>query len=355
MLRSLWNAIKALFGYRAIAKTALAIETEKRPDTKTYDKAIPISTGIVVPPIKQTIDEVSFPDTVSKYATLIYAYKKAWEFCLCGNHSQGDIWFSYVYDKASKIVEKQALGGGIERRSLGDNSINVRSCAKSYQEFISMSTRQRKLGVGRYIDAHVRYIVCQSVVDSAYSCLSRLYINMRKHAAMGAPMPLRKMVELGDKAQDKLLIAYLCGMASRMLSEDKWGKHRADGENTPIANRKPVSLTDAMDQTDDKQLEPFDIMANQETRESILKDIESILANKDQMVVMAWASRQANRRQGEHDKGRNEWWKEFGLPKNKAYDLTNIIQDEVFDRLEKYPDHVLGPVMKEAVDTIANG
>lgn len=180
-------------------------------------------------------------------------------------------------------------------------------------------------------------------------------MKVRSHASQGYPMPLRKMAELGAKAQDKLLIAYLCGTASRMLSEDKWAKHRADNDNTPAANRKPVSLTDTMDQTDDSQVEPIDIIIDQETRESILKDIESILANKDQMVVMAWASRQANRRQGEHDKGRNEWWKEFGLPKNKAYDLTNIIQDEVFDRLEKYPDHVLGPVMKEAVDTIANG
>jgi hypothetical protein len=178
---------------------------------------------------------------------------------------------------------------------------------------------------------------------------------MRERVATGQPMPLRKMVELGDKATDKALIGYLCGMASRMLSEDKWGKHRGDGETTPISQRKPVTLTDSMDQTDDSQAEPIDIIVEQETRAAIMSDIEAVLASKDQVMVSAWASRHANRRQGEHGKGRNEWWKEFGLGKNDAYDGTRIIQDEIKARLDDYPNHLLKEVVKEAVDTIANG
>jgi hypothetical protein len=357
MLRSFWNAISAIFSniFTRKSNTPKAVIAKDNRKDNGWDKAIPMSTGISVPQVQQTHYPVEIPETVSKYSTLIYAYKKAWECYKEGNMSQGDIWLTYLYERASKIVEKSALSGGIERRSLGDNSINVRSCAKSYAEFCNMSYRQRKLGVGRYIAAHNRYIVCQSVIDSAYSCLSRLYLKMRHHIAQGSPMPLRKLVELGEKAQDKTIIAYLCGVASRMLSEDKWFKHRGDGEDTPIAQRKPVTLTDSMDQTDPRQLEAHDIFVEQETRAAIMSDIEAVLASKDQVMVSAWASRHANRRQGEHGKGRNEWWKEFGLGKNDAYDGTRIIQDEIKARLEDYPNHLLKEVVKEAVDTIANG
>lgn len=357
MLRRFWNAITAIFSNifaRKGKKVQAEIEIDNRPDNN-WDQPIPMSTGITVPPVKQTFDPVVIPETVSKYATLIYAYLQGWSFTMQGNHSQANLWFDYIAIKCEKLLLKSALSGGIERRSLGDNSINHRSCAKSYQEFVSMSQRQRKLGVAKYVAAHKRYQVCQSVIDSTYSCISRLYMKVRDHASKGYPMPLRKMAELGAKAQDKLLLAYLCGVASRMLSEDKWGKHRADNDSTPVANRKPVTLTDTMDQTDDSQQEPVDIIIDQEVREAILRDIEMVLASKDQVAVEAWAARQSDRRQGEHGKGRNEWWKAFGMGKNKAYDITNPIQEHIFLKLEKYPDHILGPVLKEAVDTIANG
>ena len=364
MLLRFWNAIKVIFGYRTITKTVTVTEAETttvvdiKEDTRlpnNWNKAFPISTGIAVPAVKQTFESVSIPDTVSKYRQAVYAYAKAWEYCQSGNIEQAKIYYAIVWEVCFPRVSRSGETGGIERRALGVGGSASLTTASSYDSYCNASQRDRKLGLGVYIAAHKGAKFSQDVDAAVVGSFSRGWEKLRKNAINGYVCPSKQVRKLGEACQDRHLVAYFCGIAARMLREEIYGRHRADNENTPLSNRKPVALTDSMDAADVKQPEPIDIIIDAEISKAIMNDIEAVLASKDQKVVMAWADRQANRRQGEHGTTRNEWWKTYGLGKNKAYELTNIVQADLVQRLDGYPEHLLGAVLKEAVDTIANG
>jgi len=279
----------------------------------------------------------------------VYAYGKAWESANAGDMVAFWAWWAWVQFECFPSTLRSAESGGLERRSLGlGKPESYRRKGVDQKTFEAMSQRERKQGLGAYINAHRGYQAGQDPEAAAVGAYSRAIFKIMDHAKNGWKCPFRKLGEAGTT--DATLRGYFGMTAARMLREEVYGRHRWQGVNGE--RQKPVSLGDH-DVADDNQPEPVEALAETELVNSLLGEIANVLAFRDQAFVEAWAHKfDPKRANGE---GENKWWELCGMAKSTANRQASELQSQLKERMASYDNDIAAKAFKETIDTLING